>query len=395
GYGLFSLTGHETRLGGGEKDFSMLFTYACVDNYLDEGGILGFVITIEAFKSKGAGEGFRGFELADEKMPLKMLGMEDMVNLKPFQAANKTSIFTMKKVTKTSYPVPVIQWKRKPGRGSIPMEWDLDQVKVSTTRHSLDAIPVDPKKSSSSWQTMDKASYPALTRVKGLNPYKAYRGASTEPYGVYWLQIKEVRPDGLLVVSNMHDRGKREIPAVTNSIESDLVYPAVSGGDLMRFGFDLNFYVVLAQDPSKRKPYPASWLSHKLPLTYAYLKQFEEILLTRGSNIVRQLAEDTEFYAMYGIGKYSLAKYRVVWKRMASKMVAAVLSTKKGVFGRKAVISTDTTSFFALDKKLEAHYLCAILNSDLVDQYIRSFGYPSRPISRLLQTKKSQTYKMR
>ncbi|MBW2169483.1 MAG: hypothetical protein JRG69_09540 [Deltaproteobacteria bacterium] len=63
---------------------------------------------------------------------------------------------------------------------------------------------------------------------------------------------------------------------------------------------------------------------------------------------------------------------------MASKMVAAVLSTKKGVFGRKAVISTDTTSFFALDKKLEAHYLCAILNSDLVDQYIRSFSAPGR-----------------
>jgi hypothetical protein len=300
------------------------------------------------------------------------------VDLKPFQAANKTSIFTMKKGTKTSYPVPVIQWKRKPGLGSIPVEWDLNQVKDGTTRQDLDAIPIDPKKSSSSWQTMDKASYPILEKIKGQNPYKAYRGASTEPYGVFWLQIKEVRPDGLLVVSNMHDRGKREIQAVTNSIESDLVYPAVSGGDLVRFGFGLNFYVLLAQDPLKRKPYPASWLSHQLPLTYAYLKQFEEILLTRGSNIVRQLAEDTEFYAMYGIGKYTLARHRVVWKRMASKMVAAVLSIKKGAFGKKAVISTDTTSFFALDKKLEAHYLCAILNSELVDRYIRSFSAPGR-----------------
>ncbi|MBW2616313.1 MAG: hypothetical protein JRD02_09085 [Deltaproteobacteria bacterium] len=123
-----------------------------MDHYLNKGGILGFVITIEAFKSKGAGEGFRGFELADEKMPLKMLGMEDMVDLKPFQATNKTSIFTMKKGTKTSYPVPVIQWKRKPGQGSIPMEWGLDQVKDSTTRQTLDAVPIDSKKINSSWQ---------------------------------------------------------------------------------------------------------------------------------------------------------------------------------------------------------------------------------------------------
>jgi Eco57I restriction-modification methylase len=133
-YGLFSLTGQETGSGGGEKDFSMLFTYACADHYLANGGILGFVITIEAFKSMGVGEGFRGFELADEKMPLKMLGMEDMVDLKPFQTANKTSVFTMKKGEKTSYPVPVIRWKRKPGLGSIPVEWDLEQVKDSTTR---------------------------------------------------------------------------------------------------------------------------------------------------------------------------------------------------------------------------------------------------------------------
>ncbi len=150
-YGLFSHTGHETGSGGGEKNFSMLFTYACTDYFLDKSGVSGFVITIEAFKSKGAGEGFRGFELADEKIPLKMLSMEDMVDLKPFQAANKTSIFTMKKGEMTSYPVPVIQWKRKPGLGSIPMEWDLDHVKDGTTRQDLDAIPVDPKKSSSPW----------------------------------------------------------------------------------------------------------------------------------------------------------------------------------------------------------------------------------------------------
>ena len=57
-YGLFSLKGHAARLGGGEKDFSMLFTYAAADHYLARAGKLGFLITQEVFKSKGAGEGF-------------------------------------------------------------------------------------------------------------------------------------------------------------------------------------------------------------------------------------------------------------------------------------------------------------------------------------------------
>src|SRR3989344_2278882 len=64
-YGLFSLKGHAARLGGGEKDFSMLFTYAASDYYLNIEGKLGFLITQEVFKSKGEGEGFRRFQLGE------------------------------------------------------------------------------------------------------------------------------------------------------------------------------------------------------------------------------------------------------------------------------------------------------------------------------------------
>ena len=60
-YGLFSLSGSAGRLGGGKKDLSMLFVYSCLDNYLGEGGKLGFVITQTVFKTKGAGDGFRNF----------------------------------------------------------------------------------------------------------------------------------------------------------------------------------------------------------------------------------------------------------------------------------------------------------------------------------------------
>ena len=61
-YGLFTLSGSAGRLGGGKKDLSMLFVYAAVDDYLEEGGRLGFVITQTVFKTKGAGDGFRQLE---------------------------------------------------------------------------------------------------------------------------------------------------------------------------------------------------------------------------------------------------------------------------------------------------------------------------------------------
>jgi SAM-dependent methyltransferase len=377
-YGLFSLKGHQTRLGAGEKDFSMLFTYACADRYLKKGGTLGFVITQEVFKSKGAGEGFRRLQLGEDGEHLCVTHMEDMVHLKPFHAANKTAIFTMKKGRKTRYPVSVTEWTRKRGIGRIPPDWPLEQVRKATTRKRLKAIPVDEDSPVSSWQTATAAMLKASKRLKGANPYKAHLGARAEPYGVFWLRFKELRPDGLIVVENQHDRGKRKIPHVENAIEPDLVYAAVSGGDIQRFGIKNSFPVLISQDPAKRIPYSEDWMTEHAPHTLAYLNQFRDILLSRGSNIVRELAERTEFYAMYGIGEYTVARYRVAWKRMASRMSAVVLSTVETPFGRKKVISTDTTSFFVAKTQAEAHYLCAIMNSELVNEHIGSFSSAGR-----------------
>jgi len=379
-YGLFSLKGHAARLGGGEKDFSMLFTYACADRYLKKQGTLAFVITHEVFKSKGAGEGFRDFRLGRDpnSTPAKVLWMEDMVHLQPFHAANKTCIFAMEKGESTEYPVSVIEWRRKPGTGSIPAELKLKEVFERTTRTALLADPVDPHRAVSSWQTATKSDRKAFQKLKGKGAYEARLGARVEPYGVFWLRIKEVRPDDMLVVENQHDRGKRKIPRVENAIEPNLVFPAVAGGNIIRFGTESTFPVLISQDPAKREPYSEDWMLENAPLTYGYLKQFEGILLSRGSNTVRQLAERTEFYAMFGIGSYTFAPYRVTWKRMTSKMSVVVLSRMQTDYGMKPVVSTDTTSFIPVRDKTEAHYLCAILSSELVDRYIRSFSSGGR-----------------
>jgi hypothetical protein len=333
---------------------------------------------MEVFKSKGAGEGFRQFELKDKRIPLKVLGMEDMVDLKPFQSANKTSIFFIRKGDKTTYPVKVIEWRRKPKIGRIPPDWSLDKVKANCEIKEIQAIPINPVKLSSSWQTAQTTELKAYSKLKGQNPYRAYRGASTEPYGVFWLRLKEVRPDGILVIENMHDRGKRELKSVQAAIEPDLVFPAVSGGEIVKFGMKSHFYLLISQDPKKRVPFSENWMIQAAPLTYAYLRQFKEILLSRGSRVVKELAEKTEFYAMYGIGEYTFAKYRIAWKRMAAKMSAVVLPSIRTEFGSKPIISTDTTAFFAVDDKDKAHYLCAILNSEIVNDFIKSFSSAGR-----------------
>ena len=134
----------------------------------------------------------------------------------------------------------------------------------------------------------------------------------------------------------------------------------------------------MAQEPEKSRPYPRDTMMERWPRTYGYLTRFKDILLSRGSKTVRQFAERTEFYAMFGIGRYTVAHYKVVWKRMASDLVAAVASQTKTPYGFKTIIPTDTTSLIATEDEAEAHYLCAILNSTPVREFIKTYSSAGR-----------------
>jgi len=140
----------------------------------------------------------------------------------------------------------------------------------------------------------------------------------------------------------------------------------------------------------KREGYDEDWLSTTLPFTYAYLMQFKSVLVKRAAyqkyyhreirehgKVVR-LQPIAPFYSMYNINRESFARYRVAWKRMAARMEATVLTLYKTPFGTKPVVATDTTSLFTAKTADEAHYLCAILNSRTVDEFIRSFSSGGR-----------------
>ena len=63
---------------------------------------------------------------------------------------------------------------------------------------------------------------------------------------------------------------------------------------------------------------------------------------------------------------------------MASDLVAAVISQEKTEVGGKVIIPTDTTSLFATENETEAHYLCAILNSQPVRRFVKSYSSAGR-----------------
>ncbi|HRU04935.1 MAG TPA: N-6 DNA methylase, partial [Candidatus Brocadiia bacterium] len=219
-YGLFSLKGQAARLGGGEKDLSMLFTYAATDFYLSEKGTLGFLITQEVFKSKGAGEGFRRFDL-NGNSPFRVLKAHDLVAVQPFEgAANKTAMIVLRKSQRTTYPVPYTVWKRRKGVGRVPGNVPLKVALPMLAKRKMLAEPID--KGVGSWRTFMRGES-SVAGIEGMNPYQARRGAATDPYGVFWLELVEVLGRERLVVRSLPERGKRRIAKVPETmIEPDL-----------------------------------------------------------------------------------------------------------------------------------------------------------------------------
>ena len=374
-YGLFSLKGHAARLGGGEKDFSMLFTYAAADYYLSKTGKLGFLITQEVFKSKGAGEGFRKFRLGDRE-PLKILKAHDLVTVQPFErAANKTAAIFLRKGTKTEYPVSYTVWKRRKGLGKIRTDLSLDEALPLLEKTKLIANPMG--KPNGAWQTIRK-NQRHLGKIQGENEYKARRGASTEPYGVFWLEVAQLLSDGNLIVHNLPERGKVKIRKVEEVIEADLVFPAVCGADIIRWGVCSEIYVLITQDPEKRKGYPERVMKDKWQRTFNYVSLFKSELRNRASYKKYHDEIGNPFYSQYNIADYTFARYKTVWKRMANDIVGAVISQAKTPFGYKKIIPTDTTALFSTEDINEAHYLCAIINSTVVRDFIKSYSSAGR-----------------
>ena len=374
-YGLFSLEGMAARLGGGEKDFSMLFTYATMDFYVTDKGKLAFLITQEVFKSKGAGEGFRRFRLG-ERAPFRILKAHDLVQVQPFEgAANKTAILVARKGEPTRYPVPYTVWRRKPRVGRIPTNSSLEEAKPLLTKTRLLAKPMD--EATGSWQTMTPDQR-RLDGVKGVNTYQARLGARVEPYGVFWLEVKEVLTKGVLLVRNLPELGKRLISYAVERIEKDLVYPAVRGADIERWGANPTLHVLITQDRKLRAGYPEELMRARQPWTYTYLLKFKDVLLSRAAYRKYHADSAHAFYSQFNVADYTFARYKVVWKRMASDLVAAVVSQAKTPYGFKMVIPTDTTSLIATEDEGEAHYLCAVLNSAPVREFIKTYSSAGR-----------------
>ena len=382
-YGLFTLSGTRARLGGGKKDISMIMAYVAMDRYLRDGGILAFIITQTVFKTRGAGEGFRRFNLAPDTnllghegvpaKPVEVLRVHDLVSVQPFAgAANRTAVMVVQKGRPTSYPVPYVVWRRKE-RARIDELMALRDVRPLLEDTELAAEPLS--RPTDPWLTAPAETLTALRKAIGASPYRAWAGSFTGGInGIYWVEVVEELPDGKLLIRNLHDVGRTEaVPVLTRPVEPDLVYPLLRGRDVRPWVAAPSAHIILAQNPETRVGWPESEMRVRWPKTYAYLKEFEPLLRQRPA-YKKYFKPDAPFYTMFNIGPYTVAPYKVVWPEVSGTMRAAVSGpVEDRILGRKPSLPDHTLILVAAATEQEAHYVAGVMNSSLTRLFVESY----------------------
>ncbi|MFN3742805.1 MAG: Eco57I restriction-modification methylase domain-containing protein, partial [Anaerolineales bacterium] len=382
-YNLFPHRGFDAILGKSKDDISILMTYVVSDKLLKDGGRLGFLITQSVFKTSGGGKGFRRFCISyqgQKTTPLRILHVDDMVSLKPFEgASNRTAVMVLEKGKPTRYPVPYTVWRKIKG-ARFTYDSTLEEVQAATRRLNFVAEPVNPDDPTSPWLTARPKALKAVRKILGRSDYQAHAGAYTGgANAVYWVDIVLKRPDGLVMVRNITEGAKVEVDEVTEAIEPDLLYPLLRGRDVQRWRAEPSALIFLTHEPGMRlKAIPEKELQIRYPRTYGYLKRFEKVLRERAAfkryftrkDENGRIVETGPFYSMFDVGDYTFAPWKVVWREQASTMTASVVGERDGkpIVPDHKLMLVDCSSF------QEAHFVCACLNSSLGQFIAQSYA---------------------
>ncbi len=378
-YNLFPHKGMDVILGKGKKDLSTLMTFVTMDKYLKKQGKLGFVITQSVFKTSGAGQGFRRFELSD-RTNVAPIYCDDMVEIKPFEAANRTSTMILQRDIKVAYPVPYVVWK-KTRKGAIEHTAELSDVLSRTRRVEFVAKPVDSKDETSSWMTGKEKALEAVQKVLGKSYYRAHAGAySGGANAVYWVEILKELESGKVLVRNITKGAKRKVPQVETVIEKDILYPLLRGRDVKQWQAEPSAYIIMVQDPKKRRGIDEAEMKTEYPKTYAYLKQFEDMLRTRAA-YKRYFKETDPFYSMFNVGDYTFAPWKVVWREQAAYMTATVVGSING----ELIIPDHKLMLVECETQVEAYYVCALLNSSVTRASVLAYAVQIQMNPHILQ----------
>jgi len=377
-YDIFSKTPF---FGGNELDISGMIAYTVTDRWLERGGILSFVITQVHFQAPSS-QGFRGFKLPNGT-PIQILEVHDLTQLKPFpKLSNKPAVFSWKLGSETEYPVSYHVWQKPKGQ-AIDERATLEEAMAIASSVEMAATPLEPDQR---WSILPSGSSFVANKLQGgSKTWIGRKGITTDLNGAYFVRLlgAGTRPGTVRVRTNP-DGSKKALPLFEQDVECELVYPLLKGaGQIRAFHYDPIDLVAIVPNKTISSIQPVMQFREQYPLAYRYFLRLNKEVGRGGNRLLesrstwksRMKPTGAPFYAIYNVGDYTFASYKVVWAEMAKSIVAAVVGNETLPFGigQKVLIPDHKIYFTATEDEDEAHFLCGMLNSKVVREFVDSF----------------------
>jgi hypothetical protein len=373
-YNIFSKTPHH---GGNELDISGMITYTVSDKWLKENGTLAFIITQTHFQSPSS-EGFRDFKINDS-FNLNPILVDDMKALKPFpDATNKTAVTIFKKEAKkeTKYPVKYNIWDvKETHKKAIPVNLTIVEALKRMDSVEFEATPVTAN--NSPWAILPKGRFKQLNKLIGKCDWvQGRKGITADLNGIYFVEILEENKSNKLVkIRTRPEAGKTNIgPAKEFWVESDLLYPLIKGAsDFTRCHFNKghSLFVFVPNKGIVKKAYEeAEDKIVTLKHTSIFFNSYKSLLKERST--FRGRMKNAPFYAIYNVGEYTFSPWKVIWAEQKDFCAAVVSKDNTPFIGQRPFIPDHKVFFADFNKPEPAYFLCGLLNSDVVIEYVKS-----------------------
>ncbi|WP_445710442.1 hypothetical protein [Flavobacterium sp.] len=146
------------------------------------------------------------------------------------------------------------------------------------------------------------------------------------------------------------------------NLEKKLVFGLLKSSDLK--ADKTNNYRKLTIITQKKIGQETKYIKDSLPLTYQYLSSQKDFFDKRKSSIYK----DKPNFSIFGIGDYSFAKYKIAISGLYKSTHFTLVSPEDS----KTIMLDDTCYFIGFDKIKMAEIAHFLVNSDLVQKFLKS-----------------------
>lgn len=377
-----SIFSGDGQTGGINLNIAALITNVVATNWLAEDGVLGMLMP-DTILVQRSYEGYRNLLLGDNSRAYFQKIQDWSKAGKPFYPVSQKfyTYFISRKSQDYKVGIPVIRYSKKAGVNTAD-----ELIDVNNDLLVENAKAIQSSKTATHFAILDKKTSTEDFLIVG-NQFSSYKGREgiefyPQELVLYTVAKDDRQSDTMVTVTPFkNNKSKYRLANKKSYIEKKFIRPLIKGTDIVPFHAESKYVVpfVYKQEYSMQIALPETTVRNESPKLYNLFIKSKDVFLEQNS-YSKKLINGTHipFYSFARVGAYSFAPVKVAF-RDNTKNVAAVVESVSLPWGEKAepvfqnhavtISERPDGSYISVN---EAHYICAIINSDIVIKFVDS-----------------------